>query len=41
MMLNEPERVVMAYKTFNMAKLLVYAISKFVNRSDLVILGKY
>jgi len=40
MMLNDPDKVIMSYKSYNIAKLLVYSISKFVDKSDLVIIGK-
>ena len=39
-MLNDPDKVIMSYKSYNIAKLLVYSISKFVDKSDLVIIGK-
>ncbi|CAI2384862.1 unnamed protein product [Moneuplotes crassus] len=38
MMMNDPDKVVMAYKSYNIAKLLVFAISKFIDKSDLVVL---
>lgn len=41
MMLNDPEKVIMSFKSYNIAKLLIYAVSKFIDRSDLIVLGKF
>ena len=40
MILNEPEKVIMAYKSYNIAKLLAYSISKFIDKSEVITLGK-
>lgn len=37
MMMNDPDKVIMAYKSYNIAKLLVFAISKFIDKSELVV----
>ena len=40
MILNELEKVVMEYKLYNIAKLLAFSISKFMDKSEVITLGK-
>lgn len=40
MALNEPEKVILTYKSYNVARLLVYTASKFLNKSDVIVMGK-
>lgn len=37
MLMNEPEKVILTYKSYNLCKLMMYAISKYVDKSDAIV----